>query len=76
MICFLIFSKDKSCDEVHRLPLVTSDCLSSLTLTKEEETDLAELIAKDCSYSKCFSVLLFRFKGLLSRIRKAWRIEN
>ena len=44
---------------------MTSDCLSSLTLTKEEETDLAELIAKDCSHSKCFSVFLFRFKGLL-----------
>ena len=67
----MIFSKDKSCDEVHGLPLVTSDCLSSLTLTKEEETELAELIAKDCSHSKCFSVFLFRFKGLLSRIQKA-----
>ena len=56
----MIFSKDKSWDEVHGLPLMTSDCLSSLPLTNEEETDLAELIAKDCSYSKCF---LFSFRS-------------
>ena len=45
-MCFLIFSKD--------------NCLSSLALTKEEETDLAELIAEDCLYGKWF---LFSFRS-------------
>ena len=40
---------------------MTSDCLSSLPLTKEEETNLTKLIAKDCLHSKLF-LLSFRSK--------------
>ncbi|CAH3021132.1 unnamed protein product [Porites evermanni] len=46
--------KDKSYDEERELPSATSNCLSSLVVTKEEVKHREELIAtKHCSYSKC-----------------------
>ena len=56
-ICFLIFSKEKSCDKENELSSVTLCGLQSLSLTKEAETDRAELITKHYSHSKC----LFHF---------------
>ena len=55
MICFLIFSKDKCCDEASELSSVTLCGLQSYSLTKQDETDRVELIAKHCLHSKCFS---------------------
>ena len=58
-ICFLIFSKKKSCDKENELSWVTLCGLQSLSLTKEEETDRAELITKHYSHSKCLSFPCF-----------------
>lgn len=58
-ICFLIFSKRKSCDKENELSSVTLCGLQSLSLTKEEETDRAELITKHYTHSKCLSFPYF-----------------
>ena len=57
MICFLIFSKDKCCDEANELSSVTLRGLQSYS--KRDDTDRVELIAKYCLHSKCFSFSCF-----------------
>ena len=58
-IFFLIFSKKKSCDKENELSWVTLCGLQCLSLTKEEETDRAELLTKHYSHSKCLSFPCF-----------------
>ena len=55
MICFLIFSKDKYRDEADELSSVTLCGRRSCSLTKQDETDRVELIAKPCLLGKCLS---------------------
>ena len=59
MICFLIFSKDKCRDEADELSSVTLCGLQSCSLSKQDETDRVELIAKACLLGKCLSFPCF-----------------
>ena len=59
MICFLIFSKDKCRDEADELSSVTLCGLQSCSLSKQDETDRVELIAKPCLRGKCLSFSCF-----------------
>ncbi|CAH3173889.1 unnamed protein product [Porites lobata] len=49
--CSNVLTKKKSCDKENELSWVTLCGLQSLSLTKEEETDRAELITKHYSHS-------------------------
>ena len=59
MICFLIFSKDKCRDEADELSSVTLCGMRSCSLSKQDETDRVELIAKPCLRGKCLSFSCF-----------------
>ena len=59
MIYFLIFSEDKCCDEANKLSSVTLCGMQSYSLTKQDDTDRVELIAKHCLHSKCLSFPCF-----------------
>ena len=73
MICFLIFSKDKCRDE--ELSSVTLCGLQSCSLSKQDETDRVELIAKPCFLGKCLwfpcFVLISRWWNSRRNIKKA-----